>query len=169
MFPLLLLMLMFGDEPKKTAAASLKPSVKKETTATLEFAEMYTASARELKPSEKLQSLHNKQVRVIGFMAEMEDALTGGFYLTPLPCHCDESGGGTGDIPPQAIRVVLAYAPKRELPHANGRITVVGRLEVGAKTHAEGQVSHVRLVLDEAPQPSKRQPRKPRSEPLPKK
>jgi len=86
-----------------------------------------------------------------------------------MPCHCDESGGGTGDIPPQAIRVVLAYAPERELPPAEGRITVTGRLEVGAKTHAEGQVSHVRLVLDKAPQPTKRQPRTPRSKPLPKK
>ncbi len=166
MIPLLLLMLTFGDAPKQTVESSstVHAAVKKEPSATLDFSEMYTVTPRELKPTDKLLSLNGRQVRLIGFMAELEEIPNkGSFFLCSLPCQCDEGGAGTADLPPQAIRVILAYAPKRVIPHVRGRLILNGRLEVGNQADEQGVVSHVRLVLDKAPSPPKTPSRPPRS------
>ena len=154
MSPLFLLMLILSDTPQKMIESSSVPhsAVQKDTAVPLEFAEMYTVTPRELKPSEKLLSLNGKQVRLVGFMAELEEIPNrGSFFLCSLPCQCDEGGAGTADLPPQAIRVMLAYAPKRDIPHVRGRLILTGRLEVGNQADDAGVVSHVRLVLDKAP------------------
>jgi hypothetical protein len=81
-------------------------------------------------------------------MAHLEEAPGGAFYLAARPVECDEGGGGTADLPPEVVRVVVRSAagtPVRWLP---GPIEVTGRFEVGAQADADGQVAWFRLVLD---------------------
>jgi hypothetical protein len=42
-----------------------------------------------LAPSPRLAALAGRRVRLIGFMAELEDPPRGAFYLTARPVRCD--------------------------------------------------------------------------------
>jgi hypothetical protein len=82
-------------------------------------------------------------------MAHLEEGPDGAFYLVPRPVECDEGGGGTADLPVEAVRVVVRSAvgaPVRWLP---GPIEVTGRFEVGPEADGEGRVAWFRLVLDQ--------------------
>jgi len=115
--------------------------------ATLSFNEFFVASAQGLKPSAKLISLHNKQVKLTGFMAQMENELEGLFYLVPRPVFCDEEGAGNADIPPEAVLVVVPFRSEQKIPFVGGPIEVTGILEVGNK-EMNGRVSAIRLIMD---------------------
>ena len=109
---------------------------------------LVASGPRGLEPSARARALDGQRVRLEGHMAHLEEAPVGAFYLTALPVECDEEGGGTADLPPEAVRVVVrsaAGAPIRWLP---GRLEVTGRLQVGAEADAGGQVAWFRLVLD---------------------
>ncbi len=99
-------------------------------------------------PSVKVRSLQGSRVRIVGFMAHMEDAPHGAFYLVSRPLHCAEDGAGTGDLPPDAIRVVVRSSAKEEIPFYPGLLAVSGVLEIGHETDDEGRPSFFRIVLD---------------------
>jgi hypothetical protein len=115
---------------------------------TLTFPELLAPTARELKPSPRLASLTGKRVRMVGFMARMEIPPKGSFWLTAAPLVCDEAGGGTADLPPDAIRVEVPALEGQELPWTDRAVEVVGTLEVGRRVHPDTQVSSIRIVLD---------------------
>jgi hypothetical protein len=106
-----------------------------------------TASGR-IALSAKLRKLDGKRVRIAGFMARLEIAPKGAFYLASRPVVSDESGGGTADLPPDAIRVVVRSMPDEEVAFVPGPIEVTGVLHLGREDDAEGRVSQVRIVLD---------------------
>ena len=83
---------------------------------------------------------------MVGFMAHMEQAPAGAFYLTSRPVSCDEMGAGTGDLPLDTVRVNIVPAPK-EVAFVPGPIEVTGVLELGRREEPDGAVSHIRLVL----------------------
>jgi hypothetical protein len=97
---------------------------------------------------------------MIGFMARMEiPPAAGGFYLTRRQVDCDEAGGGSADLPPDAVRVVgpaaasaaaggSATTPAVQV-YVPGRIEVQGTLDLGAREESDGTVSRVRIVLGE--------------------
>jgi len=116
--------------------------------ASLEFREFFAPSNLELKPSAKLLALNGKRVRLVGFMAQMEDAPPGAFYLCPRPVFCDEAGGGTADLPPNAVRVIVRSAKDKSIAFTPQLLEVTGILEVGNRTEENGVVSAVRLILD---------------------
>lgn len=116
------------------------------TAAPLEFRELLD-SGPALRPSAKALALHGKRVRVVGFMAEMEEPIPGAFYLVPRPLRLDESGGGTGDLPLESILVVVPGAEGRALPHVQGPLEGIGVLDVGNRADAQGRVSNFRLSL----------------------
>ena len=60
---------------------------------TLSFRELFEASPRELKPSQKLLALNGKRVTMVGYMAQMEIAPLGAFYLASAPVSCAASSG----------------------------------------------------------------------------
>jgi hypothetical protein len=114
----------------------------------LAFSEFFEASSAELKPSARLIALSGRRVKLVGFMAKMEVAPKGAFYLTPRPVSCDEEGGGTADLPPEAVFVVVRSSAGREIPHTPRALEVTGLLEVGYRVEDDDRVTHVRLVLD---------------------
>jgi hypothetical protein len=106
------------------------------------------AAGPELAPSAKARALDGKRVRVVGFMAEMEEPILGAFYLVARPLRLDESGGGTGDLPLSSILVAVPGAEGTIIPHAEGALEGTGVLEVGNRADDQGRVSNFRLRLD---------------------
>jgi hypothetical protein len=119
----------------------------------LSFNELFLPTARELAPSPRLKELSGKRVRMVGFMAKMELPPVGGFWLTSSPVVCDEAGGGTADLPANAVFVVIRSRAGQVVPHTAQRLEAVGLLEAGYSEGADGRPSHVRIVLDEPARP----------------
>jgi hypothetical protein len=134
----------FGGEAR--AASSAAP-------VTLRFAELVVPSRRALEPSARLRALAGQRVRMVGFMARLEEPPRGAFWLTAAPVSCDETGGGTGDLPPDAVLVEVPSAAGTPIPWRPEPLEAVGTLTVGLHADAEGLVSLVRLQLDRFPQP----------------
>ncbi|HVO11355.1 MAG TPA: hypothetical protein VMX54_11495 [Vicinamibacteria bacterium] len=146
MTALLLVGLLLASE-----AAAVPPPVP------LSFREFFEPSPRELRPSARLLSLAGKRVKLVGFMAEMESPPTGGFYLCAAPVTATEAGGGTADLPPDAVFVVVKSAAGKPLQHIARPLEVTGVLELGPVTHEDGRVSSLRVLLD-GPAPSSTTP-----------
>lgn len=134
-------------------AASAKARTPAEPTAIrLEFSEILAEGPGPLHVSDRVTRANGQRVRIAGFMAEMELPLASGFYLTRTPVSCDEGGGGLGDLPPDAIRVV-SRAPGSPgsvplvAPHVPGPIEVVGILDLGPKEEPDGTVSRIRIYV----------------------
>jgi hypothetical protein len=101
-----------------------------------------------LKPSAKALALDGRRVRIVGFMAEMEEPLAGAFYLVPRPIKLDESGGGTGDLPLESVLIAVPGSEGKTLPHVDGPLEGTGVLDVGNRADGQGRVSNFRLTLD---------------------
>lgn len=108
--------------------------------------------------TEKLRSLAGKRVHIVGFMADMEKAPLGAFFLVPRPLAADESGAGSADLPPEAIRVIVRSAKGRLLAHIPRALSVTGVLELGARDEPDGLPSFIRIVLDAPPRSQKGAP-----------
>jgi hypothetical protein len=114
---------------------------------TLRFEDFFVPGQAALVPSRQLLAARGQRVRMVGFMAEMEMPPAQGFYLTSRPISCDEAGGGTADLPPDAVRVLITPPPAQPIPHLRGPIEITGVLETGVKDERDGTVSHIRLLL----------------------
>jgi len=121
-------------------------AVAAQTEPTLSFSDLFVANTEPPSPSPTLVSAAGKRVRMVGFMAHMDQPPKGAFYLTSRPVSCDEMGAGTGDLPIDSIRVNVVPAPK-EVAFVPGPIEVTGILELGRQEEPDGAVSHIRLVL----------------------
>jgi hypothetical protein len=123
------------------------PAAAPEEPAPLTFADLL-APGPALKPSTRVAELAGHRVKLAGFMAELEEPPHGAFYLAAHPVRCDEGGAGTGDLPPDAVRVVVRSAEGEEIPFYPGRLEVTGRLEAGAQADEDGRPSFFRITLD---------------------
>ncbi|MDB4976409.1 MAG: hypothetical protein JWN48_4750 [Myxococcaceae bacterium] len=101
-----------------------------------------------LAPSPKANALNGKRVRLTGFMADMEIEPLGAVYLVPRPLRCDEAGGGSADLPPESVLVIVDSAEGRALEHVPGPIEAVGMLEVGNRVDEQGRSASFRLRLE---------------------
>jgi hypothetical protein len=119
----------------------------------ISFSDLLVPGPR-LAPSPKLAALAGRRVRLVGFMAELEDPPRGAFYLTARPVRCDEGGGGTGDLPPDAVRVIVRSASDQEIPFYPGAIEVAGVLALGPGADEAGRPSSFRITLDRPTTPS---------------
>ncbi len=115
----------------------------------LAFRDFFLPSAEELKPSAKLLSANGQRVRLVGFMAQMEEPPKGAFYLVPSPLYCDEAGGGTADLPPQSVLVIVRSARNKQLDFIPRALEVTGILEIGDKTDEAFSNAPIRLILDQ--------------------
>lgn len=113
----------------------------------LELRELLTRGAK-LAPSDKASSLSGQRVLLEGYMARMELAPKGAFYLTSRPVHCDEAGAGTADLPPDSVLVTSDILGDESVPFVSGPLEISGVLEVGNRTDAQGRHAGFRLTLD---------------------
>ena len=116
----------------------------------LSFHEFFVPSPRELKASPRLRALQGKRVKLVGFMAKLEVAPLGAFYLTPTPVVCDEAGGGTADLPPDAVYVIVRSLQGQPIPFAAKPLELTGVLELGHRVEPDGRSTQLRLTLDQA-------------------
>jgi len=160
------LLLMAGGavallEAKSSSLAPPKPSQSAASQAAsealeLSFKELLDPGPK-LMPSDKARSLVGKRVRLVGFMAEMEEPLDSAFYLVARPIRLDESGAGTADLPLDSVLVVVPGADGKKIPYVAGALEGIGVLEVGNHTDEAGRVSNFRLRLEgELPTAQKR-------------
>jgi len=115
---------------------------------TLAFKDFLDSGAAELKPSAKLLALNGKRVRLIGFMVQMEIEPIGGFYLSSRPIFCDEEGGGTADLPPDSVFVIVSSYKDKKIPFMRGLLEITGTLELSRRESADGTVSFINLALE---------------------
>jgi hypothetical protein len=120
--------------------------------AALAFSDFFRPASTKLQPSDRLLALDGQRVRIHGFMAGMEQGPLGAFYLASRPVNCDEGGAGTGDLPPDAVLIVVPWSGGAEIPFVAGPLEVVGVLHLGAATRSDGAPARIRIVLD-PPQP----------------
>ncbi|NWJ40289.1 MAG: hypothetical protein HXX12_04875 [Geothrix sp.] len=130
-------------KPPSSGGASKRGDVPR-----LAFGDFFDVSAQELKPSARLLEFAGRRVKLAGFMAKMEVAPKGAFYLTPRPVSCDEEGGGTADLPPEAVYVTVRSSVGQEIPYTPRALEVTGLLEVGYHVEPDDRVTHIRLLLD---------------------
>lgn len=121
----------------------------------LEFREFLAPSTTELKPSDKLRSLQGKRVRIVGYMAEMEQMPEGYFYLCARPVLCDESGGGLGELPVDAVRVIVPAMKGKAIKFVAPPMVVTGVLELGGQSELEQDSWAVRVLVDKPGDASK--------------
>jgi hypothetical protein len=115
----------------------------------LSFADFFADdSASSLTPAARQLSLNGQRVRLVGFMAEVETPSPGSFYLCPHPVRLGEEGAGTGDLPPDAVRVGMPAWEGRVVPFIRHRVQVTGILDVGYREGARGEASWIRLTAD---------------------
>jgi len=114
----------------------------------LAFTELVRPTSTALVPTQKLLSLKGKRVRLTGFMAKMEYPSKGAFWLTQSPVVCDEAGAGTGDLPPNAVFVVVRSLAAENVPFTPRPLEVTGVLDVGYRAEPDGRATHIRLILD---------------------
>lgn len=134
-------------QPVVAHAVPPAPPAPQPADATLQFSELF-ASGAELRASDTAQQLVGKRVRMVGFMAELEQGPVGAFYLTAQPVHCDESGAGTADLPIESVKVAVPFAANKQIPHITGPLEVIGAFEVGNETDPQGFPSAFRIRLD---------------------
>jgi hypothetical protein len=114
----------------------------------LSFSEFFRPGGARLEPSEKLTSLDGQRVRMTGFMARMEEAPSGAFYLASRPVVCDEGGAGTGDLPPDAVLVVVPWSAGETVRYLSGPLEVTGTLRIGGPARTDGMPARIQIVLD---------------------
>jgi hypothetical protein len=115
----------------------------------LDLRELFVTEEGHTRLSPRTEALAGRRVRIRGYMVQMEEPPEGAFYVAARPVFQDESGGGTGDIPPASVRVRVREAEGAQVPFTSRAIEVVGTLEIGREEDPEGRVSFVRLVLEE--------------------
>jgi hypothetical protein len=142
------LSLVLGAEPTSMAAGGPAQAAPAPDLPTLRLAGLVENGPAGLGASSRARALAGRRVRLLGYMVRMEEPEPGGFWLAPHPVNCDEGGGGTGDLPPDAVRVVFR-SPRDPLGHVDGPLAVTGVLQVGNEADASGRVSAFRILLDE--------------------
>ena len=133
------------------AAAPSRPGVEP---VRLDLARLYVSTAAGTRVAPEVEALRGKRVRAVGFMARMEDAPKGAFYLTRFPVEAEEGGAGTGDLPPGALRIEIPSLAGQEVGWVPDVVEAVGTLEVGRAEDADGRVSWLRVVVDGPPAPA---------------
>ena len=117
----------------------------------LTFRDFFTqpVGPRGLEPTTRLLALHGHTVRLRGFAAHWTDPPAGLVLLAPVPVQLgDEDESFADDLPAATVYVHLSDQAVVDVPAHRGQIALVGQLDVGPKSEADGRVSFVRLLLD---------------------
>lgn len=102
-----------------------------------------------LELTQKLQSLANQKVRLLGYMVQQDHAPRGRFICSPFPAQIHEHDNPLAeDLPPSMVHVHVPYMRDQPVPYTPGPMLLTGTLSVGNQPEPDGRVSIVRLILD---------------------
>ena len=122
-----------------------------QTPLSLRFADFYQQpqSGQGPQMTEVLRSADGRDVRLVGYMVQMEAPIPGRFMLSPRPVQMSEhADGDADDLPPATVLVKLAPAQSTwVVPHTPGLIELAGILSVGRQEADDGRVTWVQLQL----------------------
>lgn len=107
------------------------------------------AGPRGLEPTPRLLAAQGREVHLVGFMVQREQAQPGRFLLTPRPVSMAEHADGEADdLPAATVTVLLPPGQRgRVVAHQAGPLALSGRLEYGPAEDETGRVSWLRLHL----------------------
>ncbi|RYD17651.1 MAG: hypothetical protein EOP88_25450 [Verrucomicrobiaceae bacterium] len=109
--------------------------------------------------SERASSLAGKQVRIEGQMVRHAHADPLLFLFTPNAMVLNQSEFGIADdFPPYGLHVITTPPPGKAANYQREKMILLGTLELGPRTEADGRISHVRLKLDHALDAETRRP-----------
>jgi hypothetical protein len=128
------------------ALRSAAPAHAGEAPSKLTFDHLFVSGPAGARVAPEVEALAGHRVSIVGHMVHMEEPLRAAFYLAPRPVEADESGGGTGDLPPQSVRVEVPGLVK--IPWVAGPVEVEGLLQVGRAEDADGRVSWLRVLVE---------------------
>lgn len=117
----------------------------------LKFGELFRLpiGARGLEPSARLLELSGHRVRVVGYAAHLATPMADAAILAPRPVSVGDEDESYADDLPAAVVYVHDAPDGGDLPAALARCpgpaSVVGTLELGARSEADGRLSFVRL------------------------
>ena len=142
-----------GSTPTAEVRGSLPTSSR--GVSDLKFRDMYTlpVGPRGLEPTPRLLGLHEKRVRMVGYMVRQEAPAPGQFLLAPIPVALgDEDDSLADDLPPNVVLIETDAARGHRVAYRSGLMTLIGVLHVGARAPAslDGRVFGVSLSLDAA-------------------
>ena len=116
-----------------------------------------------LEMTDKIQSLHGKKVRLLGYMVQRDAPVPGVLLLTPYRINIEEQEAGFADLPPQTVRVLIPQCAKQIMAYTPRPLLLTGTLSVGQQSDADEVASQsrslFRLTLD-APTPKPLAPKK---------
>lgn len=141
-----------SQAPSGPASTTLRNTQQAASIPSLKFNELFKmpVGPRGLEPSEKLISLQNKEVRIIGYMAKQETPTPGLFILSPLPVNMgDEDDMYADDMPAHSVFVHL-HETDAVTGYTSGLINIIGVLDIGNKTETDGRVSYVRIQINQS-------------------
>ncbi len=119
----------------------------------LEMLEIFKTPAgpNGLEYTEKTRSLEGKKVSIPGHMVRHAHADPKLFLFAPNAMVLNQSEFGIADdFPPYGLHVVTTPPEGKAANYQRDRMILLGTLELGPHTEADGRVSHVRLKLDHA-------------------
>lgn len=155
--PLVMNKVSAAEMPSQTAASTQLPTLPAGT-AELSFSEFFKNPVGPvgLEPTEKLLSLNNKRVRIVGFMAHEDDPSPGIFIVAGRPTNVAEKADGMADdlpaatlsvyMPPEDQEKILTYRP--------GTWVLTGTLQLGNHEDSNGRISYARLMMDKKDLPA---------------
>lgn len=133
-----------------TASAEPARSPVRSAAAPLALEELLVVRDGRAELSPKARSLAGRRVKVRGWLVLFEERGEDGFWLARRPVFQDESGAGSGDLPPGSVWVLAPPEIVRALPAGSVPLQVAGRLELGRRDDAEGRPSQVRVLVESA-------------------
>ena len=101
-----------------------------------------------LEPTGKLLELNGHRVRIVGYLAGMDEPVADLSYLTPYPIALGHEDEHLADDLPVSTVFVHSGREGRPIPQLGGLVRLTGRLSVGPTDEKDGRVSSIRLSLD---------------------
>ena len=131
------------------ASAAQAPVTPTPAIPVLELRELLAVQDGAVVVAPRARQLAGQQVRVRGWLVVFEDAPGDGFWLAPRPVFQDESGAGSGELPPSALRVTAPAVVLSALPASPVPLEVTGTLRLDRETDEQGRIAVARVHVDD--------------------
>ncbi len=117
----------------------------------LDFNEVFVAPAgpKGLQYTDRIKALDGRKVAMTGFMVKNYGPDPSVFVFSNVPrIHNEREEGLADSLPPSLLHVIMQVRPGDAPAWRREKLTVYGKLELGAHQELNGRISHLRLRCD---------------------